>query len=462
MKRATIFGNAAHVISRVAGMRLPLFGPPALLPTPVPRCGGCHAGVPGLPTWLSRRFPEAESRSVGSDVVVDSLAFDLNSVVHSKLRIARDEDHAIALILKHLHAVQRTAAPSRHVLLALDGAAPYAKTKTQRKRRLKSQQRELRKADSRGKRPPRLSSLLATPGTAFMAKIEAALLYWCSSEALRGRRQYLLSGSDTPGEGELKILSWLLCRSCDGPASERVRSAMIVGSDGDLLIHSLVLQEAFQRFALRGGQQFTPRAAGASAWQQKNARGNALRPSRRSLQLDLWVMRELPKEERGGAGGATEGRGGAGGGRTRAEAESDEPLAIVSITQLGAALDAEAAAAPLSMAGGAAAVGQSRGSEDENENAAAASSAPGAGLDLVILTSLLGNDYLPKIKSTSAELVWSGYCALRTTEPFRDRTMVCSSRRSVDARCHLCMRYSIVTNSRGCKSDSIWSMYRYR
>jgi hypothetical protein len=205
------------------------------------RCSECRAGVPGLPTWLSARFPEAESLDIDPGVPIDVLAFDLNSVVHTSLRKARDEDHAITLILKQLHAIQRSAPPARFVLLALDGAAPLAKVRTQRRRRQKSHAREARRAGE-GRRSSRgLSPLLATPGTAFMSSVESALLYWSSSEALRSRIprsppgvralapcRYLVSGADTPGEGELKILSWLMCHSRSTSPADRVRSAVVV------------------------------------------------------------------------------------------------------------------------------------------------------------------------------------------------------------------------------------------
>lgn len=88
------------------------------------------------------------------------------------------------MIMKQLVAVLRFARPSSSVLLAFDGPAPLAKMITQRQRRAKSS----RGWSSLDAAKP--SPLHATPGTSFMARAEAAVLYVCYSElgSARGRR----------------------------------------------------------------------------------------------------------------------------------------------------------------------------------------------------------------------------------------------------------------------------------
>lgn len=420
---------------------------------------------------------------------IDVLAFDLNSVVHTSLRKARDEEHAIALILKQLHAVQRSAPPARFVLLALDGAAPLAKVRTQRRRRQKSHARDARRVGE-GRRSPRgLSSLLATPGTAFMSSLESALLYWSSAEALRrgvprspaGASmppcRYFVSGADMPGEGELKILSWLMCRSRSASPAERVRSAVVVGGDGDLLIHALVLRQAvrwekspaelihtdrgWRGRGRRGGGGRTragqPTAGGrGGAALQEMGRPTALH----GAGLDVWVLRSAPESVRkypvdgaaGEAGGrlsparrrpagsaaAATGPAGESGLVTAAAAvaQQRDSLPVVSVSKLGDALDREAARGAAWQASRAAAAGpavegegmaaesgvaecvgakadvpsatyavHTGGQRDAGRRAVAGGdtsdsrlrAAQGAGLDLVVLTTLLGNDYLPKV-----------------------------------------------------------------
>jgi 5'-3' exonuclease len=98
----------------------------------------------------------------------------MNAILHVQLRRASSEEHALTLIFQRLHATLRLVRPGSHVLLALDGPAPLAKLSTQRARRQKVLQKKARR---RG-----ISSLVATPGTAFMARLEQALLYFICSE----------------------------------------------------------------------------------------------------------------------------------------------------------------------------------------------------------------------------------------------------------------------------------------
>ena len=237
------------------------------------------------------------------DFSADVVAFDLNSLLHSQLRRARDETHAIKLTFQKLHATLRCVRPERYVLLAIDGAGPMAKMATQQARRRKT---SAKAAARRG-----LSPLLLTPGTQFMTHLEEALVYWSCSElsTQRGRgrgwqkplaRIYLMhrqpmavgspspartrrlcasganprsgspcagrhlriliSGADAPGEGEFKIMDWLLSQ-CEatapgsgaggrgaggrgGGAGRPLRSAVLVGGDGDLVLQALSMQVA--------------------------------------------------------------------------------------------------------------------------------------------------------------------------------------------------------------------------
>ena len=70
-----------------------------------------------------------------------------------------------------------------------------------------------------------------------MARLEQALIYWCCQELSAYRARHLtfeLSGSDVPGEGEVKILEWLLDRNCSTSGS-----VALVGGDGDLVLQAL-------------------------------------------------------------------------------------------------------------------------------------------------------------------------------------------------------------------------------
>jgi len=193
-------------------------------------------GVPGFSTWIDVQFATSRGH-VPEGFSADVVAFDLNSLLHSQLRKAHDEPHAIKLTFRALHQALRCVRPETTVLLAIDGSGPMAKMATQQSRRRKTATKRAF-ADARG-----LSPLLLTPGTQFMERLEEALVYWICSElsTARGRHlRILLSGSDAPGEGEFKIMDWLLEQSEAGGRAAP-RSAVLVGGDGDLVLQALSL-----------------------------------------------------------------------------------------------------------------------------------------------------------------------------------------------------------------------------
>lgn len=199
-------------------------------------------GIPGFVTWLEQASPEAVvAVPAETPREADVVAFDMNGLLHSALRSSRDEDEAILRVFQMLHANLKSVRPRSTVLLAIDGAAPLAKMETQRKRRVSTSNRQERK--KRG-----VSALCATPGTRFMGALEAALVYWCCAELSTQRARHLtfeLSGSDVPGEGEVKILEWILARG-----EERCGKIAIIGGDGDLVLQALTLS-ASSMFVLR-------------------------------------------------------------------------------------------------------------------------------------------------------------------------------------------------------------------
>ncbi|KAL3929769.1 MAG: hypothetical protein SGPRY_001820, partial [Prymnesium sp.] len=200
------------------------------LPCGRERCVPPLLGVGGYCNWIESNFPRSHTSAVQGEGV-DVLAIDMNGLIHSQLR-----HHALAMIMKQLVAVLRFARPSSSVLLAFDGPAPLAKMITQRQRRAKSS----RGWSSLDAAKP--SPLHATPGTSFMARAEAAVLYVCYSElgSARGRRlSFYLSGADVPGEGEVKILDWLM--TCERPRKTNP-TVCVVGGDGDLVLQALTLR----------------------------------------------------------------------------------------------------------------------------------------------------------------------------------------------------------------------------
>jgi len=149
------------------------------------------------------------------------------------------------LVFSRLDALMAAARPRAACVLALDGPAPLAKLLTQRRRRRRAGRKEGEgRPDRKGARAapppgePPLSSLALTPGSPFMAFVEAALEYYVCARLGAGRwpgLQLELSGAGVPGEGEVKLLARLAAGHWAGPAAS-AGTHCLVGGDSDLLL----------------------------------------------------------------------------------------------------------------------------------------------------------------------------------------------------------------------------------
>jgi 5'-3' exonuclease len=198
---------------------------------------------------------------------VDYLYFDINNLLYEAARLAKDEAHFFAVLFKKVEKVMHHFVPKKTLYLAMDGpgmykrlhanlvfvvnyglchlllltyTGPKAKLVTQRMRRLKTsyqQEREKELANMQAMTGEGvinaiasstvIDSLQFTPGTDFMHKLKNALCYFsvrkldqqtfkvwlckltreriCLLTSLFQDVQFIVSGSDRPDEGELKI-----------------------------------------------------------------------------------------------------------------------------------------------------------------------------------------------------------------------------------------------------------------
>jgi hypothetical protein len=209
---------------------------------------------------------------------------DMNQLLHITLRRARSDEHALTLLIKELDKYMEIASPTRCIVLAFDGPPAAAKLATQRRRRLNTIVRAERKKlrmEILKKRglvvPPRRKemsrrkdkaakeeeTLKITPGTEFMAKAHDAVLYWAwqrldSPKGKISHCRIYISPSTVPGEGEVKLLDWLLQAGSDRRMTRVMRkgevevehhrrivkageSVAILGGDSDLVLEGLVI-----------------------------------------------------------------------------------------------------------------------------------------------------------------------------------------------------------------------------
>ena len=126
---------------------------------------------------------------------VDHLCIDMNQLLHGCIRGTKSPDHVMAKIFQNLDMILRFSRPRQSLVLAFDGPAPFAKIITQRNRR---------KSNSLG--------CLVTPGTDLMNSMENMMLCYVlqrQSWPQLSNVTVFISDGKHPGEGELKIISWI-------------------------------------------------------------------------------------------------------------------------------------------------------------------------------------------------------------------------------------------------------------
>jgi 5'-3' exonuclease len=170
------------------------------------------------------------------------LCFDFNCLIYRCLRtLPPYSDGWEKLLLKEVAScikeVWQAAGKPSHVYIGVDGVVPMAKIRQQRVRRFKSAwQRDTSTWDTNA----------ITPGTEFMENLTAML----HKEAAK-HGNWVVSGSDEPGEGEHKILSYLRGREVEGPV-------IVYGLDADLILLTMLISEekSLPLFLLREKQEF--------------------------------------------------------------------------------------------------------------------------------------------------------------------------------------------------------------
>jgi 5'-3' exoribonuclease 2 len=241
-------------------------------------------GVPGLFAALSRRYPfivQAVCEGDGAEEVpwtdgVDELYIDWNQVVHNcthanKALASKPEAQQLEEMCAYCLRLVSTLQPRSLLMQAVDGVAPAAKIAQQRTRRYTS---ALRRAETARHRSTVIREIAAehggvdgadllvaaleqatkdtfdsnviTPGTPFMARMERALHSWLVSQLADNpsfaELEVVWSPSSDPGEGEHKIMQFLRRRRClPGYAPNACR--IIVGQDADLLLLALATHE---------------------------------------------------------------------------------------------------------------------------------------------------------------------------------------------------------------------------
>ncbi|MEQ2267147.1 5'-3' exoribonuclease 1, partial [Xenotaenia resolanae] len=217
-------------------------------------------GVPKFYRWISERYP-CLSEVVKEHKIpeFDNLYLDMNGIIHQcshpndeDVHFRISEEKIFADIFHYLEVLFRIIKPRKVFFMAVDGVAPRAKMNQQRGRRFRSAkeaEEKIKKALDKGEVLPteaRFDSNCITPGTDFMARLQEQLKYFVhnkvSNDKLWQNVKVFLSGHETPGEGEHKIMEFIRSENAKSNHDPNTRHCLY-GLDADLIMLGLTSHE---------------------------------------------------------------------------------------------------------------------------------------------------------------------------------------------------------------------------
>ncbi|XP_063418054.1 5'-3' exoribonuclease 1-like isoform X2 [Mytilus trossulus] len=217
-------------------------------------------GVPKFYRWISERYP-CLSETVKELQIpeFDNLYLDMNGIIHTCSHPDDNNPHfritlekILADICHYIEFLFRIIKPKKVFFMAIDGVAPRAKMNQQRGRRFRSA-REAEECEKRARESgevlpteKRFDSNCITPGTEFMVTLHEHLKYFAAQKVStdplwHGVRVYL-SGHETPGEGEHKIMDFIR-HDRTQPGYDHNTRHCLYGLDADLMMLGLSTHE---------------------------------------------------------------------------------------------------------------------------------------------------------------------------------------------------------------------------
>ena len=176
----------------------------------------------------------------------------MNGIIHNcshpndeDVHFRISEEKIFQDIFRYIEFLFRMIKPRKVFFMAIDGVAPRAKMNQQRGRRFRSaKEAETREEEAlqKGETLPnekRFDSNCITPGTPFMDRLHQHLKYFVahkiSSDDLWRDVKVILSGHETPGEGEHKIMDFIRYEKSQQGYDPNTRHCLY-GLDADLIM----------------------------------------------------------------------------------------------------------------------------------------------------------------------------------------------------------------------------------
>uniref|UniRef100_A0A2M4B8M8 Putative 5'-3' exonuclease hke1/rat1 n=1 Tax=Anopheles marajoara TaxID=58244 RepID=A0A2M4B8M8_9DIPT len=219
-------------------------------------------GVPKFFRYISERYPCLSELLRENQVPeFDNLYLDMNGIIHNcshpndaDVTYRISEEMIFEGIFHYVEYLFKMIRPQKVFFIAVDGVAPRAKMNQQRGRRFRSAHEageQLKAAIAKGETIPdedRFDSNCITPGTAFMVRLQKALEHFIqvkiATDVLWKACTVILSGHETPGEGEHKIMEYIRHAKAQPGFNPNTRHCLY-GLDADLIMLGLCTHERF-------------------------------------------------------------------------------------------------------------------------------------------------------------------------------------------------------------------------
>lgn len=217
-------------------------------------------GIPKFFRWMSERYPGLLMTAKEHQLPeIDNFYLDMNGIIHNcthpcdgDVHFRITEDEMFEDIFNYLNTLFSIIKPREYFFMAIDGVAPRAKMNQQRGRRFRSakeasdrEEAALKKGDILPNEK-RFDSNCITPGTEFMIKLNNSLKQFIhmklSTDPDWQKVKIILSGHETPGEGEHKIMDFIRYQRSQPNYNPDTRHCLY-GLDTDLIMLGLSSHE---------------------------------------------------------------------------------------------------------------------------------------------------------------------------------------------------------------------------
>ncbi|KAK6634904.1 hypothetical protein RUM44_000151 [Polyplax serrata] len=188
----------------------------------------------------------------------DNFYLDMNGIIHQcshpndvDVSFTITEEKIFNSIFLYVEVLFNMIKPRKLLFLAVDGVAPRAKMNNQRARRfrkVKDVEIQNKKLLEKGEKVIKESfdSNCISPGTVFMHKLHQQLKYFITSKISTDptwqKCKVILSGHQTPGEGEHKIMDYIRYMRTQPDYDPNLKHCLF-GSDADLIMLGLATHE---------------------------------------------------------------------------------------------------------------------------------------------------------------------------------------------------------------------------